>query len=140
MNNAGVTPCHTSPSGWLPRHQRISTHTVTPSCDRLGSHHSSRAGVDGPSSATPTVTTSSRAIGSVATKVCRTGWRRSSAQASAWFSPRSTVATASTAKASAASPPRAAAAALAACPIKGAARCQASANPARPMTTAYQPG
>ena len=89
---------------------------------------------------TPTVATSIAPIGSAAMKVWRTGWRRSSAQASAWASPRQAVSTSSNAKTSAAIPPMTTPAPAAASPISGTARCQASDRPARPMTTAYQPG
>ncbi len=94
----------------------------------------------GPSSATATVASRISEIGSVATSVWRTGWRRSSAQASGWRRPRSTVASASSTNTAAASTPSTPATASAPLPINGAARCQASDRPVRPITVAYQPG
>ena len=140
MNSAGVMLAQTSPPCCALRHQRASTHSVTPNCPRLPAHHSARAGRLGPNSATATVASSSMEMGSVAMKVWRTGWRRSSAQASAWVQPRHTVAAASSTNTSAARPPTTSATAPAGSPISGTARCQASARPPRPITVAYQPG
>ena len=140
MTSAGVTPAHCNPPAVLPRHQRASTHTVTNSCARLPTHHSPAAQALGPNCATATVASSSSAIGSVATKAWRTGWRRSSAQASGCRVARISVATASATNAAAASAPTPIDTLSAIGPMAGTALFQASDNPHRPMTMAYQLG
>ena len=73
INSAGVTPTHSRPPAWLPRHQRATTHPVAVSCPKLPSHHSARAAGLAPSSATATVASSKSETGMAATNGWRTG-------------------------------------------------------------------
>ena len=150
MNRAGVALAQTRPCGWctpscrppaaLPRHQRDSTHSVTHNCPSAPAPHSSSIGRLGPCWATTAVASRITDTGSVATKVWRTGWRRSSPQASAWRRRRSSVASSSTTNTSSASAPMPRDTPTASSPSRCTAWCQASDRPVRPITSAYQPG
>ena len=138
--SAGVRLAHARPPGWLPRHHFATTHAVTRSCAMLPIHQAAAAAGVAPASATAAVASRMREIGIAATKGWRTGCAKSSRKASGKRRARCSENTASATKTKAAAIATTSATPPAISPMAGAARCQASARPVRPITTANQPG